>query len=453
MSNEYRMSQTRLDELQDELNYLKTTRSDEVAEQIKIARGFGDLSENSEYDEAKNEQGKLYSRIAELEEVLQHAVVVDESAADNDTVTIGCKVTVADAQGNVLPKAYKIVGSQESDPMNGIISEESPFGKALMGAKEGQTVTVEVCRGGRQITLPGLAIPAAAADADAWPGELVGICGSINAERVVAGSPAWKAGMRDGDRILTIAYDGEPRRNIGDTRDFIEAISGGNGRPVTITGLRGKTPFSVTVQPERSRELDPPRYAIGVILGSGPGRILMHVDPWTQFTEVVGQTTRTLGLLFKPITARVHGAVTGKQVEAPRNQVGLKHMSGPGGILMMLWFRLQSEGYRGGFAFIILITFSLAFMNLLPLPVLDGGHIVFAGIEALIHRRLPARAFTWLYNTFAILLIALMVYITFYDGKRFIKYNSRHDTPVKPAAPASTQPDSPQPAGEGAASK
>ena len=147
MSNEYRMSQARLDELQTELNFLKTTRSDEVAEQIKIARGFGDLSENSEYDEAKNEQGKLYSRIAELEEVLQHAVVVDENSADNDAVTIGCKVTVADGSGNVLPTVYKIVGSQESDPMHGIISEESPFGKALMGAKEGQTVTVEAPNG------------------------------------------------------------------------------------------------------------------------------------------------------------------------------------------------------------------------------------------------------------------------------------------------------------------
>lgn len=147
MSNEYRMSQARLDELQTELNFLKTTRSDEVAEQIKIARGFGDLSENSEYDEAKNEQGKLYSRIAELEEILQHAVVVDENAADNDAVTIGCKVTVADEHGNILPVAYKIVGSQESDPMNGIISEESPFGKALMGTKEGQTVTVDAPSG------------------------------------------------------------------------------------------------------------------------------------------------------------------------------------------------------------------------------------------------------------------------------------------------------------------
>ena len=81
MEREYKMSAARAQELQEELNYLKTTRSDEVAEQIKVARGFGDLSENSEYDEAKNEQGKLYSRIAELEEILQHVVIVDESNA------------------------------------------------------------------------------------------------------------------------------------------------------------------------------------------------------------------------------------------------------------------------------------------------------------------------------------------------------------------------------------
>ena len=137
MEREYKMSAARAQELQEELNYLKTTRSDEVAEQIKVARGFGDLSENSEYDEAKNEQGKLYSRIAELEEILQHVVIVDESNAPTNVVTIGCKVTVADKNGNTMP-AYRIVGSQESDPMNGIISEESPFGKALVGAKEGR---------------------------------------------------------------------------------------------------------------------------------------------------------------------------------------------------------------------------------------------------------------------------------------------------------------------------
>ena len=151
MAKEYKMSQARYDELQKELNYLKTTRSDEVAEQIKEALGFGDLSENSEYDEAKNEQGKLYSHIAEVEEILQHAVIVDESSS-TDEVSIGCKVTVAGADGKTLPP-YSIMGSQESDPMHGVISEESPFGKALIGAREGDTVTVEAPSGNISYTV------------------------------------------------------------------------------------------------------------------------------------------------------------------------------------------------------------------------------------------------------------------------------------------------------------
>ena len=146
MAKEFKLSAERLEELKQELNYLKTVREKEVADQIKEARSFGDLSENSEYDEAKNEQGKLYSRIAELEEILQHVVIVDESSAPTNEVTIGCKVTVADKNGNTMP-VYRIVGSQESDPMNGIISEESPFGRALIGAKEGDTVTVEAPSG------------------------------------------------------------------------------------------------------------------------------------------------------------------------------------------------------------------------------------------------------------------------------------------------------------------
>ena len=153
MEREYKMSAARAEELEKELKYLKTTRSDEVAEQIKIARGFGDLSENSEYDEAKNEQGKLYSRIAELEEILEHKVIVDESSAPSNVVSIGCTVTVADENGNVLPVAYKIVGSQESDPMHGVISEESPFGKGLLGAKEGDTVVVEAPNGAIKYTV------------------------------------------------------------------------------------------------------------------------------------------------------------------------------------------------------------------------------------------------------------------------------------------------------------
>lgn len=143
MAKEYRLSAERLEELKQELTYLKTVREKEVAELIKEARGFGDLSENSEYDEAKNEQGKLYSRIAELEEILLHAVIVDESAAGTNAVSIGCRVTVVELKsGREMPE-YKVVGSQEADPMNRAISEDSPFGKALMGAQEGDEVSVE----------------------------------------------------------------------------------------------------------------------------------------------------------------------------------------------------------------------------------------------------------------------------------------------------------------------
>ena len=141
MKNEYKMSAAGLEELKKELTYLKTVRSDEVAEMIKVARGFGDLSENSEYDEAKNEQGKLYSRISELEEIIFHAVVIEEDDMPTDQVTIGTTVTVT-AVKNGMSRTFKIVGSQESNPMQGDISEVSPFGKALMGAKVGQIVTV-----------------------------------------------------------------------------------------------------------------------------------------------------------------------------------------------------------------------------------------------------------------------------------------------------------------------
>ena len=146
MVKEFKMSQARYDELKKELEYSKTTRADEIAELIKEARGFGDLSENSEYDEAKNEQGKLYSRIAELEDILLHAVIVDE-AEDNDRVAIGVTVTVTNLDTKKAMPAYKIVGSQEADVMHGAISEDSPFGKALMGAKVGTKITVEAPKG------------------------------------------------------------------------------------------------------------------------------------------------------------------------------------------------------------------------------------------------------------------------------------------------------------------
>ncbi|MBQ2061481.1 MAG: transcription elongation factor GreA [Oscillospiraceae bacterium] len=146
MVKEFKMSQERYDELKQELEISKTIKADEVANQIKEARGFGDLSENSEYDEAKNEQGKLYSRIAELEDILLHAVIVDESE-DSDKISIGCRVIVTNlATGKQLPE-YKIVGTQEADVMSRAVSEDSPFGKALMGHKAGDEIVVEAPKG------------------------------------------------------------------------------------------------------------------------------------------------------------------------------------------------------------------------------------------------------------------------------------------------------------------
>jgi len=146
MAKEYKLSAVRLAELKEELTYLKTVREKEVADQIKEARSFGDLSENSEYDEAKNEQGKLYSRIAELEAILANCVVINEEEADTDIVRIGSKITVEDVEMGI-EESYQVVGSQEADPMNGRISEESPFGKALLGKAVGEIVIVEAPAG------------------------------------------------------------------------------------------------------------------------------------------------------------------------------------------------------------------------------------------------------------------------------------------------------------------
>ena len=142
-SNRYKMSQERLDALKAELLFLETVREKEVAEQIKEARSFGDLSENSEYDEAKTEQGKLYSKIAELKDLIENVVIVDnyEYDAPKDTVTLGSVVTVRDLEFGDEDK-YEIVGSQEANPKEGRISDDSPVGKGLKGHKAGETVTI-----------------------------------------------------------------------------------------------------------------------------------------------------------------------------------------------------------------------------------------------------------------------------------------------------------------------
>lgn len=142
MAKQIKLTPQRLSELQKELKYLKTVREKEVADLIKEARSFGDLSENSEYDEAKNEQGKLFSRIAEVEAILENCVIIDEQEISENAVSLGRQVTVEDLEDGTR-ETYTVVGSQEADPMNGRISEDSPFGKALMGKEKGTEVTVE----------------------------------------------------------------------------------------------------------------------------------------------------------------------------------------------------------------------------------------------------------------------------------------------------------------------
>lgn len=144
----FKMSQERLDALKDELYYLETVREKEVAEQIKEARSFGDLSENSEYDEAKTEQGKLYSRIAEIKVLIDNAEIVDniDHDAPKDTVTLSSIVKVRDIEDD-YEETYEIVGSQEANPREGRISDDSPVGRALRGHRAGEQVTVEAPAG------------------------------------------------------------------------------------------------------------------------------------------------------------------------------------------------------------------------------------------------------------------------------------------------------------------
>lgn len=127
--------------LEQELEDLKLKKRPEIIERIKIARGFGDLSENSEYTSAKDEQSVVESRISEIKTMLQYAEVVDVNDVDANEVSVGKKVTFQEADEE--PETYQIVGSAESDPLDGKISNDSPIAQSLLGKKVGDTVTIE----------------------------------------------------------------------------------------------------------------------------------------------------------------------------------------------------------------------------------------------------------------------------------------------------------------------
>ncbi|HIR03526.1 MAG: transcription elongation factor GreA [Acutalibacteraceae bacterium] len=131
-----------LRKLEDELDFLKTVRRKEIAEKIKVALSFGDLSENSEYDEAKNEQAMVESRIVTIEAMLKNVKLIDENEINTEIIHVGSRAKVKNLSSD-RESTYKIVGSNEANPLEGRISDESPVGKALLGKKPGDKITVE----------------------------------------------------------------------------------------------------------------------------------------------------------------------------------------------------------------------------------------------------------------------------------------------------------------------
>jgi len=147
MPRDVLLTRAGLEDLQAKIEHLSSVRRREVAERIKEAREFGDISENSEYDDAKNEQAMLERQIAELEEKLRSASIIDETAIETDRVSVGATVHVKMAETGKSVK-YTIVGSSEANPAEAKLSNESPVGKALIGRKRGEVVEVPIPRGG-----------------------------------------------------------------------------------------------------------------------------------------------------------------------------------------------------------------------------------------------------------------------------------------------------------------
>lgn len=142
MAKTIKITDEGLKKLQEELEHLKTVGRTEIAEKIRVARGYGDLSENSEYDEAKNEQAKIEARIVEIEAMLKNVEIITDLKGATKKVVVGAKVKVLDIEYDEECE-YRVVGSTEADPRNGKISDESPVGKALMGKKVGDEVVAE----------------------------------------------------------------------------------------------------------------------------------------------------------------------------------------------------------------------------------------------------------------------------------------------------------------------
>ncbi len=235
--------------------------------------------------------------------------------------------------------------------------------------------------------------------------------------RVMPNSPAQAAGLLAGDRILRV--NGEP---LEKTDEFITCVQESAGRELPLTVERDGRKLTVSGLRAELKQTDSgPTYRIGVEFGA---YVRTHPTPWEQAVSIFRQTRDTLRALF----------TRGSHVKA-------RHMSGPVGIVQIIWLKVSAGGFIEGLSFIILITFNLAFLNMLPLPVLDGGHIVFGLLELISRRRLPTRVAHALQTAFAALLICFMLYVTFHDIKRSLRIRRLRSAAAaeeqqKPAAPA-----------------
>ena len=339
------------------------------------------------------------------------------------------------ALGGVHPNSpAAMAGLQAGDQLLQLNDTNIMGGKEfleLLAKMDGAPFSLLVTRNGKDMLLEGIRCPAP------YTLHNFGAFFAVSVSSVVPDLPAKKAGIRRGDRILSV--DGV---EVLDSKQITEYIRSTEGKPMTINLVRNGKPLELKGICSEKVEMEGGAvYLLGVTLSNSAPKVIGHPNPWAQFTRIVSQTWRTLSLLFSPITSRVTGRERGQAT------VKVEHMSGALGILTMMWYTLSSEGLRGGFSLIILITFSLAIMNLLPIPALDGCYILFSIIEILIRRRLPYKLVNALVSIFFYLLLALIVYITFFDGRRIfrlLKFGSIKGVPPKvekvtPDAPPAAQ--------------
>lgn len=256
-------------------------------------------------------------------------------------------------------------------------------------------VTLDVIRNGRHQTIRYKLVPNPKREGLGFP--FFSAYEPTIVTKVIAGSPAMRAGLMAGDILLEI--DGA---RIINTNHFMESVEAAGAEPIAVKVRRSGDAHLISgLRPVRTTFNGESRYMIGIqFKAARPEFILLFPTPWKQFTDVMTRTYKTLRGLFDR-----------------KNPIQARHMSGPLGIFRLL-YKMFSVDFMTGLSFVILVSFSLALINLFPLPVLDGGHITSGIVESIIRRRIPARFAVSLQYTFAVVLIAFMLYVTYYDVLR-----------------------------------